>query len=70
MLQDQYRALMQYSIPKECHVDKPPAKNTQDWHCVKVDLLLHIHFLIQLSYVNNSSLYPLFLVWSAQLQKA
>lgn len=36
MLQDQYRALMQYSIPKECHVDKPPAKNTQDWHCVKV----------------------------------
>lgn len=35
MLQDQYRALMQYSIPKDCHVDKPPAKNTQDWHCVK-----------------------------------
>lgn len=26
---------MQYSIPKDCHVDKPPAKNTQDWHCVK-----------------------------------
>ena len=36
MLQDQYRALMQYSIPKDGHVDKPPAKNTQDWHCVKV----------------------------------
>ncbi|KAK0168471.1 hypothetical protein PV327_002266 [Microctonus hyperodae] len=35
MLQDQYRALMQYSIPKDCHVDKPPSKNTQDWHCVK-----------------------------------
>ncbi|XP_014603624.1 PREDICTED: RNA-binding protein 5-like isoform X2 [Polistes canadensis] len=35
MLQDQYRALMQYSIPKDCHVDKLPAKNTQDWHCVK-----------------------------------
>jgi len=39
MLQDQYRALMQYSIPKECHVDKPPAKNTQDWHCVKVCII-------------------------------
>ncbi|XP_043466496.1 RNA-binding protein 5-like [Leptopilina heterotoma] len=35
MLQDQYRALMQYSIPKDGHVDKPPTKNTQDWHCVK-----------------------------------
>ncbi|XP_012258482.2 RNA-binding protein 5-like [Athalia rosae] len=35
MLQEQYRAVMQYSIPKDCHVDKPPAKNTQDWHCVK-----------------------------------
>lgn len=40
MLQDQYRALMQYSIPKDCHVDKPPAKNTQDWHCVKVNLFI------------------------------
>lgn len=44
MLQDQYRALMQYSIPKDCHVDKPPAKNTQDWHCVKVNLFM-IHYL-------------------------
>ncbi|XP_034949197.1 LOW QUALITY PROTEIN: RNA-binding protein 5-like [Chelonus insularis] len=35
MLQDQYRALMQYSIPKDNHSDKPPSKNTQDWHCVK-----------------------------------
>ncbi|XP_015510651.1 RNA-binding protein 5 [Neodiprion pinetum] len=35
MLQDQYRAVMQYSIPKDFHVDKPLAKNTQDWHCVK-----------------------------------
>lgn len=37
MLQDQYRALMQYSIPKEAHVEKPrPKHQTQDWHCVKV----------------------------------
>lgn len=36
MLQDQYRALMQYSIPKESHIDKLTGKNTQDWHCVKV----------------------------------
>ncbi|XP_014211033.1 RNA-binding protein 5 [Copidosoma floridanum] len=35
MLQDQYRALMQYSIPKEYHMDKLSGKNTQDWHCVK-----------------------------------
>ncbi|OXU23013.1 hypothetical protein TSAR_015536 [Trichomalopsis sarcophagae] len=36
MLQDQYRALMQYSIPKDNHVEKPRAKHqTQDWHCVK-----------------------------------
>lgn len=44
MLQDQYRALMQYSIPKDCHVDKPPAKNTQDWHCVKVNLLIKFYY--------------------------
>jgi RNA-binding protein 5/10 len=36
MLQEQYRALMQYSIPKESHADKLQAKNSQDWHCVKV----------------------------------
>lgn len=34
MLQDQYRAVMQYSIPKDG--DKQPAKNAQDWHCIKV----------------------------------
>ncbi|XP_058802734.1 RNA-binding protein 5-like isoform X2 [Phymastichus coffea] len=35
MLQDQYRAVMQYSIPKDSHPDKPIIKNVSDWHCVK-----------------------------------
>lgn len=50
MLQDQYRALMQYSIPKECHVDKPPAKNTQDWHCVKVCFVYFSLFYRNITY--------------------
>lgn len=54
MLQDQYRALMQYSIPKECHVDKPPAKNTQDWHCVKVRITrLLFHGILRSRIVHN-----------------
>lgn len=39
MLQDQYRAIMQYSIPKDAGsaIDKPPsAKATADWFCIKV----------------------------------
>lgn len=69
MLQDQYRALMQYSIPKDCHVDKPPAKNTQDWHCVKVRLFKTIqHF----PYLNATvpSICPLFAVRGTQFQEA
>lgn len=65
MLQDQYRALMQYSIPKECHVDKPPAKNTQDWHCVKVRIT-NLLFHANITFMNNSShaTFVLFAVWS------
>ena len=33
MLQEQYRALMQYSIPKE---GERANKCATDWHCVKV----------------------------------
>ncbi|KAJ8679499.1 hypothetical protein QAD02_015286 [Eretmocerus hayati] len=35
MLQDQYRALMQYSIPKDAYMEKPVQKAISDWHCVK-----------------------------------
>lgn len=39
MLQDQYRAIMQYSIPKELcqNSEKPPThKASADWFCIKV----------------------------------
>lgn len=39
MLQDQYRAIMQYSIPKELcqNSEKPPShKASADWFCIKV----------------------------------
>lgn len=39
MLQDQYRAIMQYSIPKELcpSSEKAPShKASADWFCIKV----------------------------------
>lgn len=39
MLQDQFRAIMQYSIPKELcqNSEKPPShKASADWFCIKV----------------------------------
>lgn len=38
MLQDQYRAIMQYSIPKDMGAtEKPPTfKASADWFCIKV----------------------------------
>lgn len=43
MLQDQYRAIMQYSIPKELcpNSEKPPShKASADWFCIKVISLI------------------------------
>lgn len=45
MLQDQYRAIMQYSIPKDAsqQSEKPPtSKATADWFCIKVNIRIHI----------------------------
>lgn len=38
MLQDQYRAIMQYSIPKDGPTSEKPAmhKASADWFCIKV----------------------------------
>lgn len=49
MLQDQYRAIMQYSIPKEGHgSDRPPGtgKASQDWYCVKVSSKKNVNLII------------------------
>ncbi|XP_069703228.1 RNA-binding protein 5-like [Periplaneta americana] len=35
MLYDHYRAVMQFSIPKDSQVDRTSMKSSQDWHCIK-----------------------------------
>jgi hypothetical protein len=36
MLQDQYRAIMHFSIPKETQIERNALKSSQDWICIKV----------------------------------
>lgn len=36
MLQDQYRAVMHFSIPKETQIERNAQKSSQDWICIKV----------------------------------
>jgi RNA-binding protein 5/10 len=35
MLQDQYRAIMHFSIPKETQIERNALKSSQDWICIK-----------------------------------
>ncbi|XP_069692847.1 RNA-binding protein 5-like isoform X2 [Periplaneta americana] len=35
MLQDQYRAVMHFSIPKETQIERNAMKSSQDWICIK-----------------------------------
>lgn len=57
MLQDQYRAIMQYSIPKDLgSSDKPPSyKASADWFCIKVLFLQRNHWFYKHS--TNSQLF-------------
>lgn len=57
MLQDQYRAIMQYSIPKELcqNSEKPPShKASADWFCIKVRFIYKSIFICFLIYQNFS----------------
>jgi hypothetical protein len=47
MLQDQYRAIMHFSIPKETQIERNALKSSQDWICIKV-----------LTYICSSCLSP------------
>jgi hypothetical protein len=38
MLQDQYRAIMHFSIPKETQIERNAMKSSQDWICIKVSV--------------------------------
>lgn len=35
MLQDHYRAVMHFSIPKDSQMDRTSLKSNQDWHCIR-----------------------------------
>jgi hypothetical protein len=40
MLQDQYRAVMHFSIPKETQIERNAQKSSQDWICIKVRVVV------------------------------
>jgi len=43
MLQDQYRAIMHFSIPKETQIERNALKSSQDWICIKVCKYRELH---------------------------
>lgn len=64
MVQDHYRAIMQFSIPKDINAfEKAPLHKTADWFCIKVSCFI----------VNYSEKYWFYLqfysVWSSEFQK-
>lgn len=45
MVQDHYRAIMQFSIPKDINAfEKAPLHKTADWFCIKVSSFI-VHYL-------------------------